>query len=550
MAEIKDRILIAESDPVIADFISRQTLVAAGYQVYQVSDGATALSRAMQIMPDVILANLELPGLSGKDLLVGLNSQGVNIPLILIARKGTENEIIQAFRLGAADYLIWPAREAEVLSAVERNLLQVRERRERENLAVQLQQTNQELQQRIRELTTIFSIAKAVTSITDQSALFEKILESVTQITHADIGWFLLQEEAGKTFVLVAQHKLPSSLTVRLNQAWDDGISSLVAMSGESLSIHGEPLKRFKVAALGQSALIVPVKVSKQVIGLLTLIRRNPEAFRENEQRLVESIADFASISLVNARLFRIMEERARQQQSLAENALTGEKITVELLQKVKKELRQAVEIQYGALERLLQDPTIRWSSAQRENLSTLRQSLDTLNQLTEAIIPLQTPRSQRPFREVNLTEVVRVTASHFLPFSQKSNLSLITDLPPQPVYVTGDERQITQILGGLVSNAIKFCNSGGQVRIKLEKTNGKDAHLIVSDSGAGLDSQIVAHLFESEPGSQQTQSRRFGGLGVGLRTIKEMVNRHNGKIWVESKPGQGTQFHVMLPAR
>lgn len=550
MAESKDRILIAESDPVIADFISRQTLVAAGYQVYRVSDGATALSRAMQIMPDVILANLELPGLSGKDLLVGLNSQGVNIPLILIARKGTENEIIQAFRLGAADYLIWPAREAEVLSAVERNLSQVRERRERESLAVQLQQTNQELQQRIRELTTIFSIAKAVTSITDQSALFEKILESVTQITHADIGWFLLREEAGKTFVLVAQHKLPPSLPIRLNQAWDDGISSLVAMSGESLSIHGEPLKRFKVAALGQSALIVPVKVSKQVIGLLTLIRRNPEPFRENEQRLVESIADFASISLVNARLFRIMEERAHHQQSLAENALTGEKITVELLKKVKKELRQAVEIQYGALERLLQDPTIRWSSTQRENLSALRQSLDTLNQLTEAITPLQTPRSQRPFREVNLTEVVRVTASHFLPFSQKSSLSLITDLPPQPVYVTGDERQITQILGGLVSNAIKFCNSGGQVRIKLEKTNGKDAHLIVSDSGAGLDAQIAAHLFESDMGSEQTQPRRFGGLGVGLKTIKEMVNRHNGKIWVESKPGQGTQFHIMLPAR
>lgn len=550
MAENTDRILIAESDPVIADFVSRQTLVAAGYQVYQVSDGATALSRAMQIMPDVILANLDLPGLSGKDLLVGLNSQGVNIPLILIARKGTENEIIQAFRLGAADYLIWPAREAEVLSAVERNLSQVRERRERERLAVQLQQTNQELQQRIRELTTIFSIAKAVTSITDQSALFDKILESVTQITHADIGWFLLREEAGKTFVLVAQHKLPSSLPVRLNQAWDDGISSLVAMSGEPLSIHGEPLKRFKAAALGQSALIVPVKVSKQVIGLLTLIRRKPEPFRENEQRLVESIADFASISLVNARLFRIMEERARHQQSLAENALTGEKITIELLQKVKKELRQVVEIQYGALERLLQDPTIRWSSAQRENLSSLRQSLDTLNQLTEAITPIQTPRSQRPAREVNLTELVRVTASHFLPFSQKSNLSLITDLPPQPVYIPGDERQITQILGGLVSNAIKFCNSGGQVRIKLEKTNGKDAHLIVSDSGPGLDTQIAARLFESESVSEQTQPRRFGGLGVGMRTIKEMVNRHNGKIWVESKPGQGTQFHVMLPAR
>lgn len=550
MAEHADRILIAESDPVIADFITRQTLQAAGYQVYQVTDGASALSRAVQLVPDVLLADLELPGLSGKDLLVGLNSQGLNIPVILIARKGSENEIIQAFRLGAADYLIWPAREGEVLSAVERNLSQVRERRERERLAAQLQQTNQELQQRIRELTTIFTIAKAVTSITDQSALFEKILESVTQITHADIGWFLMREESSKNFVLVAQHKLPPSLNVRLNQVWDDGISSLVAMSGESLSIHGEPLKRFKVAALGQAALIIPVKVSKQVVGLLALIRRKADPFRENEQRLVESIADFASISLVNAKLFRIMEDRARQQQALAESALTGEKITIELLDKVKKEIRQAVEIQYGALERLAQDPTVRWSTAQRENLTTLRQTLDTLNHLSEAITPIQMPRSQRPSREVNLSELIRVTASHFLPFSQKSNLSLITELPPQPVYVSGDERQIAQILNGLVSNAIKYCNSGGQIRIKLEKTDGKDAHLIVSDSGPGLDAQIAAELFEGEGRSEQTQPRRFGGLGVGMKFIKEMVTRHNGKIWVESKPGQGTRFHITLPAR
>ncbi len=549
MADPRDRILIAEPDPVIADFIARQTLQAVGYQVYQVADGAAAIARAVQLTPDVILANLELPGLSGKDLLVGLASQGVSTPVILIAKKGAENEIIQAFRLGAADYILWPSREAEVLSAVERNLNQVRERRERERLAEQLSQTNQELQQRVRELTTIFAIAKAVTSITDQANLFEKILESVTHITRADLGWFLLRDENSKAFLLVAQHKLPSSLPVRLNQPWDDGISSLVAMSGESLSIHGEPLKRFKAAALGQSALIVPVKVSKQVIGLLTLIRRKAEPFKESEQRLVESIADFASISLVNARLFRVMEERSRNQQNLAENALTSEKITAELLQKARKELQLAMEIQHGALERLTQDPTARWSNAQRENLTVLRQALDTLGQISAAITPLQSPRTQRTSRGVNLSEIIRLTSSHFLPFAQQSNLSLIADLPQQGVYVTGDERQITQILNGLVSNAIKFCNPGGQVRIKLKKTNGQDVHLIVSDTGPGLEARLATRLLEGQARSEQSRPRRFGGLGVGMGLIKELVTRQNGKIWVESTPGQGTSFHITMPA-
>ncbi|MEN4012165.1 MAG: ATP-binding protein [Bellilinea sp.] len=549
MAETRDRILIAEPDPVIADFIARQTLQAVGYQVYIVPDGSTAISRAVQLTPDVILANLELPGLSGKDLLVGLASQGVNTPVIMIAKKGAENEIIQAFRLGAADYILWPSREAEILSAVERNLHQVRERRERERLAAQLGQTNQELQQRVRELTTIFSIAKAVTSITDQANLFEKILESVSRITHTDLGWFLLRNENSKAFLLVAQHKLPPSLPVRLNQPWDDGISSLVAMSGEALTIHGEPLKRFKVAALGQSALIVPVKVSRQVIGLLTLIRRKAEPFKESEQRLVESIADFASISLVNARLFRVMEERARQQQILAENALTGEKITAELLQKVRQELLLTIEMQQNALNRLTQDATARWSNPQRENLTILNQTLDTLGQISNAITPLQSPRAQRASRGVNLSEIIRLTSSHFLPFAQRSNLSLIADLPQEAVFIAGDEQQVTQIINGLVSNAVKFCNPGGQVRIKIEKSNGKDVHVIVSDTGPGLESRLAARLLEGQARSEQSRPRRFGGLGVGMGLIKELVTRLNGKIWVESTPGQGTSFHITMPA-
>ena len=125
--------------------------------------------------------------------------------MILLAQRGQESDIVQAFRLGAADYLLLPVREAEVVSAVERVLKQVHERRERDRLAQQLQQTNQELQLRVRELTTIFSVGKAVTSITDLSMLMDKILEGAVSVTQADLGWFLMRDDANKPFVLVAR---------------------------------------------------------------------------------------------------------------------------------------------------------------------------------------------------------------------------------------------------------------------------------------------------------------------------------------------------------
>ena len=91
--------------------------------------------------------------------------------------------------------MLWPLKEPEVINVVERVLRSGRERKEREQLSRQLQRTNQELQARVRELTTIFAIGKAVTSITDQTLLFERILEGATRVTQADLGWFLMRSD-------------------------------------------------------------------------------------------------------------------------------------------------------------------------------------------------------------------------------------------------------------------------------------------------------------------------------------------------------------------
>lgn len=166
-----EQILIMESDPDIADLIGRQALQPLGYQVTVVGDAASALKSALQTPAGLILANLNLPGLTGKDLLTALNSQGVKSPLIVIAEKGQEPDAIQAFRLGVTDVIFWPVRDAEIVSIVERALRQSRETRERHKLDRQLKTTNDELQRRLQDLSTVLSTVKALMSITDQRLL-------------------------------------------------------------------------------------------------------------------------------------------------------------------------------------------------------------------------------------------------------------------------------------------------------------------------------------------------------------------------------------------
>jgi DNA-binding response OmpR family regulator len=307
MAKQGERILIVESDPMTSDLIANQALGGQGHEIKVVGEANAAIQAALSFSPDVVIANLDLPGLSGKDLMVALASQNIQIPVIMIASQGQEKDVIRAFRLGATDYIGAPIREAEVVAAVERALKTVRAKKERERLSRQLQRTNQELEKRVDELTTLFGVGKAVISVTDQAKLFNEIIKGAVKITQADYGWLLIRDERTKEYILRSQLNLPPSLVAHLGKAWDDGLSSLVARSGESLSIFGDPIERFSLSKLGKAALVVPAKVGNQVLALLVVMRKPAQEFTPSDQAMLEAVSDYAAISLVNAQLFKAL---------------------------------------------------------------------------------------------------------------------------------------------------------------------------------------------------------------------------------------------------
>lgn len=542
----RERILLVESDPEISDVIARQTLQPMGYQVEVVGAAGQAIQEAMKTSPDVIIANLNLPGLSGKDLLVALSSQGLEVPIVVIAEKGKEGDIIQAFRLGAADLLSLPIREAEVLSAVERVLRQGQARREREELSRQLRQTNQELQRRVRELTTIFSIGKAVTSITNQRALLDQVVEGAVYVTEADMGWLLLKEEKGKNFILSACRNLPDAITKKLNQPWEDGLSSLVALSGEPLSIYGEPLKRFKVAQFGQSALVLPVKAKKEVIGMLVVVRKTAKPFGPNNQTLAEAVADYASISLMNSRLFKALEDRAKSLQGAADLFRLSENITKDMLRALAFEAGEPLVGSITALEKLALADNL--SPEQVDVLQKTRARLKTMEGLMASLL---TERIEDPTlrAKVDLCETVRRAIQRYQKVAQQRNVSLVAELPSMPVFAVVSEAQVAKVLEGLLSNAIKYSRSGesANIRIGIAGDKGQPCALIqVKDTGRGIEPQEVEHIFERK--ASRKTGATGGGIGIGLPLLREIVVAHGGKVWVESQLTKGTQVSVSLP--
>ena len=382
MAKSKELILLIESDPDISDVIARQALKPLGYSVKVVDDANKAIKAALQLAPDLVIADINSSGLSGKDLLVAFGAQNFQFPVIVLAEKEQENEVMQTLRLGASDYLLWPARETEVINVVERGLMQTRGANSRRQLDVRLKETDKELEDKTRDLKTILAIGKAVVSISDHRILFDRIVAGAMHVTSADIGWLLLRDEKKKdSFLLSAQQNLPPAWAKKINKPLDDGVSALVALSGTTLEIHGDPLKRFKISALGKAVAVVPIKAKEEVIGLLIVVRKSAKAITKNEEDLLEAVGDYASISLVNAQLFRALQQSA-------DVSYKGEKRQVALFESLRSSLREELKTVQFSVDLLKAERIGPLSQGQKQALETAQSALERLEKIAEKTLP------------------------------------------------------------------------------------------------------------------------------------------------------------------
>ena len=133
---------------------------------------------------------------------------------------------------------------------------------------------------------------------------------------------------------------------------------------------------------------------------------------------------------------------------------------------------------------------------------------------------------------------------------AEEKGLQLKNNLPPKDIIVLGDATKLKQIIINLVGNAIKFTENG-IVTITVTSEHVEDKlklHVTVSDTGIGIDQNLKEKIFKSFEQAYTDTSRKYGGTGLGLSISKKLIELQNGKIWVESKKGQGSQFHFTIP--
>ncbi|MBR9649861.1 sensor histidine kinase [Thalassovita aquimarina] len=223
----------------------------------------------------------------------------------------------------------------------------------------------------------------------------------------------------------------------------------------------------------------------------------------------------------------------------------------------VSHELRTPLTALMGFIE-TLQGPASKDPAAQERFLGIMMNEAGRMNRLVSDLLSLSQVESEeriRPSQSTDLTELIRSTLRRIAPVAEKARVELQDDLPPTPVLVPGDEDQLRQVFTNLIENAIKYGGKDQTVTVRLSQMQrdpalrGPGVRIEVRDTGPGIDPVHLPRLTERFYRIDSHRSREMGGTGLGLAIVKHIVNRHRGRMKIESTPGEGSSFVVILPA-
>jgi two-component system OmpR family sensor kinase len=185
-----------------------------------------------------------------------------------------------------------------------------------------------------------------------------------------------------------------------------------------------------------------------------------------------------------------------------------------------------------------------------RETIETCRRSALRMKTVVESLLTLarfDSGELQLDCRPLDLSKIAGDCVAQLRPLAEKRQITIDADL--ESAGALADSDRVTQVVTNLLTNAIRYNHDGGRVVVTTRSSKG-EVILGISDTGIGIDSEHLPHIFERFYRVDKARSRKDGGIGLGLAICKSIVEAHGGQITVTSRPDAGSQFEVRLPKR
>lgn len=280
----------------------------------------------------------------------------------------------------------------------------------------------------------------------------------------------------------------------------------------------------------------MPLTVRDETIGMIAFASaESGRRYTTADLAIAEDLARRAAIATENARLYAKLQEEGRRKD--------------EFLAMLAHELRNPLAPIRSGIDLL------GMMNVEAEILETMQQQVEHLTRLVDDLLDVsRVMRGRVELRRepVELSSIVARAAETLRPMIERHQQELTVAVAPGPVWLHADAMRLTQVVINLLTNASKYTEPGGKIFLSTEpqvQAQSPGVLIRVRDTGIGIDSEILPHVFGLFTQADRSLDRSQGGLGIGLTIVKSMVEAHDGNVTVRSDgPNQGSEFAVWLP--
>ncbi len=406
-----------------------------------------------------------------------------------------------------------------------------------------------ESQRRLRDMSALVDMAQKVTGKLKIRSVLQTTVQILQGLLNARASTITMLTEDRKELIVAAAVGVDEEYMQARMQV-DESISGEVVRDGDLVYIrdtYEEPQFLF-FSDIVRSLLVVPLIVRGETIGTLTIDSDKANAFSESDIQLMTIAAAQVSIAISNAGLFEEVEARAQELAEAYDELKESDRLKDELVQNVSHELRTPLTFVKGYVDLLMDGEMGLVTPAQQDALQIVATKTDEITRLIDDIITLQRiDAGNLQVAPCSISDLIQKAIAGHRMVAEKKGLLVEAELPPTEGIAPVDKGRINQVLDNLIANALKFSPDGGTIRVRLEEDE-QEVRVIVSDQGIGMPKEKQTRIFDRFYQIDGSSRRRFGGTGIGLAIVKRIVDAHQGKIWVESEPNEGSSFYFTLP--